>query len=123
MAIGDIGLVGSNNSKVSGTTLAITNTSGATIPAGTLLVLGFVIDNPASVTQPTITFTGNHASLGTWTNARSPVSSGVTTTAGSGIWGYAYYVYTSGTILSGAAITTINTSVAVVARAAVVEGF
>jgi len=121
MAVTRLGLLGSAQDKVSGTTLAITNSSGATIPAGTLLAIAFTFDNHASVTA-TVTSLSNGAGGAAWT--LTPVNgSGASTTAGSGIWLRAGYVVTATAIAPSATITTITFANAVVAKAAVVTGY
>lgn len=120
MAITNLGVMGSAQSKAAGTTLAITNTTGAVIPAGTLLVLSYASDNLASTTAPTLSVSNSGGVA--WTRLFAPVGSGVTSTAGAGIWHCAWYALTTVDIATGATITTVTTT-SVVANAAVIRGF
>lgn len=121
MAARDLGVLGTNSTKTAGTTLAVTNSTGAIIPAGSVLVVNFGCDNINSVTAPTLTLstiggvapTSNHAATG----------SGVTTTAGSGIWHQCWRVLTTADIAIGATITTITSNQSNVVRAATIEGW
>ena len=118
MAITALGQVGSATNKAAGTTLAIT--ASQTIPAGTLLVLCWTTDNAASTTAPTLSLTNSGGVA--WTRQFTPaVGSGVTTTAGSGIWTQVWTVLTTSSISSGATITTVTTT-SVVAKAAMKIG-
>jgi hypothetical protein len=118
MPIVDLGLMGSSQTKTAGTTLEITNTSGSPIPVGTLLVLSMAQDNAATTASPSNSLS---TGAGTWTQAGSPVGSGVTTTAGAGIWQHSWYVLTTSEIAINGTITTVTTP-SVAARAAVVVG-
>lgn len=120
MAVTDLGLLGSGQSSTAGTTLPVVNTTGAIIPAGTLLILAGTWDNIASVTAPTITASASGG--GTWTARLAPLGSGVTTTAGSGIWHAVWTVLTTADIASGATITTLTSDQSAVKRVAVISG-
>jgi hypothetical protein len=63
----------------------VTNTTGAVILAGTLIHITGCWDNIASVTAPTITSSTVGGATAT-ANHATAVGSGVTTTAGAGIW-------------------------------------
>lgn len=116
----NLGELGSGSSSTAGTTLAVTNTTGAIIPAGTLLVMSYTTDNPASVTAPTLT--PSSAGGTAWNVRLAPVGSGVTTTAGSGIWHATWSCRTVSSIASGATITTI-TQTSTVKKVAIINGW
>jgi hypothetical protein len=118
----DLGQIAAANAKASGTTLTFTNTSASTIPAGALIILSVGSDNYASTSAPTLSFTTNNTG-GTWNLWAGPVSQGVTTTAGQGIWGWAYYVYTGNSIAVGGTIAVLTWSNAVVARAGIMKAY
>lgn len=120
--IGDFDTVSSATAKASGTTLTFTNTSGRTIPAGSMFVVGVASDNPASVTAPTFS-TSNNNTGGTWNFLATTIGSGVTTTAGSGIWTYSFYLYSTVDVPNGTTISTITWSASVVARAGVMTAY
>lgn len=69
----------------------VTSSSRLRVPIGSMLLLVFAFDNPATTTEPTITFSNNNTGS-TWQKATG-LGSGVTTTAGSGVWTEEYYVY------------------------------
>lgn len=121
MAAGRLGKLGEAQNKVSGTTLAVPNTSGAIIPAGTTLYLALTFDNHASATAATVSL--SNAGGAAWANGAGPIGSGITTSAGAGIWQRTFYVKTTAAIAVGATITTITFGSAVVGKAAVITGY
>lgn len=122
MAVVPLGLLGSAIGKAAGTTLDIQYLGTNPLPAGTFLVLAVTLDNPASVTAPTLSLT-NVSGGATWTRSfATAVGSGVTTTAGSGIWHQTWYVKTTADIVFGNLFATVNTT-SVVAKAAVICGW
>src|SRR4051812_35153209 len=122
MAVTDLGLLGTGSSKTAATTPAVTNTTGAVIPAGTLIHIVGTWANTAPATPPTTpsppiggaTATANHATA---------VGSGVPPTAGAGIWHQCFRVVTTASIAIGATIATLTSNQSAVARAAHAEGW
>lgn len=121
MAITALGEVGSASNKTSGTSLAVTNTSASIIPAGTLLLMVVAYDNHASTTAATVT--ASNTGGGVWTQRLAPVGSGVTTTAGSGIWDTTFSCRTVSDVAVGGTLTTLTFGNAVVAKLAVATGW
>lgn len=119
MAITELGIVGTAENKVSGTTLAIT--ANQIIPAGTFLALALTLDNHASTTMATVSLSSSGG--GTWTSRAGAIGSGATTTAGTGIFGVLQTCKTTTQISSGATITTVTFGNAVVGKAAVIVGY
>lgn len=122
MAITDLGLIGTGSSKTAATTLAVVNTTGAVILAGTLIHITGTWDNIASVTAPTITCStvGGGTAIA---NHATAIGSGVTTTAGSGIWHQCFRVLTTADIAIGGTIATLTSNQSAVARAAHAQGW
>lgn len=109
---------GSAQNKTAATTVVFNTT--ATIPAGTLLVIGICADN-TNASNPTIssiTAVGG----GTWTaRAGSTSQSGASGTAGSGIFVYCQTLFTTSSVASGTAIT-VTFSTSPVAKAVALWG-
>lgn len=100
-----LGSLGTAQTSATGSTLAITASS--TIPAGTVLVLAAVWDN-IDLTTPVINSIST-AGGGSWTQ-RGSSSSGVTASAGAGIFADVWTATTTSQINSGATISTITWS-------------
>jgi len=116
------GLLGTGSATSAGTTITVTNTTGAIIPAGTFIHITGCWDNINSVTAPTVT--SSTVGGGTATaNHATAIGSGVTTTAGSGIWHQCFRVLTTSDIASGATIATLTSNQSAVKRAAHAEGW
>src|SRR4051794_32763892 len=113
MPITSLGEVGSANNKASGTTLAVANTSASGIPAGTLLLMVVGYDNHASATAATVTPSATGGA--SWVAHLAPVGSGITTTAGAGIWHTTFACRTVSDVAVGGTLTTLTFSSAVVA--------
>jgi uncharacterized membrane protein len=101
--------------------LAVTNTTGAIIPAGTVLHIAGTWDNIASVTAPTITCSAVGGATAV-ANHATATGQGVTTTAGSGIWHQCFRVLTTSNIAAGATIATLTSNQSAVKRSAAVAG-
>jgi len=114
-----LGSLGSSQSSATGSTLDVTATS--TIPAGTVLVLAAVWDN-IDLTTPTLTSLSS-AGGGTWTE-RATGSSGVTASAGAGIFSAVWTVQTVTEIAASATITTVTwSSASTDTKSVVIVGF
>ena len=122
MTVTNLGLLGSGSATTAGTTITVTNTSGAAIPAGTLLHIVGCWDNTATVTAPTVTCSTVGGATAT-ANHATAVGSGVTTTAGSGIWHQCWRVLTTASIAAGATIATLTSNQSAVKRAASARGW
>lgn len=122
MAVVDLGELGEGSATTAGTTLAVVNTTGATIAAGTMIHIIGTWDNIASVTAPTITCSTVGGGTAT-ANHATAIGSGVTTTAGSGVWHQCFRVLTTSTIASGATIATLTSNQSAVKRVAIAEGY
>src|SRR3954465_13221743 len=122
MAVVDLGLLGTGSSKAAATTLAVTNTTGAVIPAGTLIHITGCWDNIPSVTAPTITSSTIGGATAT-ANHATAIGSGITTTAGSGVWHQCFRALTTASIAIGAVICTLTSNQSAVARAAHAVGW
>jgi hypothetical protein len=122
MTVVDLGLLGTGSSKAAATTLAVTNTTGAVIPAGTLIHITGCWDNIASVTAPTITSSTIGGATAT-ANHATAIGSGITTTAGSGVWHQCFRALTTASIAIGAVICTLTSNQSAVARAAHAVGW
>lgn len=122
MAITDLGLLGTGQASTAGTTLAVTNTTGAVILAGTLIHITGTWDNIASVTAPTITSSTIGGATAT-ANHATAIGSGVTTTAGAGVWHQCFRALTTTDIAIGATIATLTSNQSAVKRAAHAEGW
>jgi hypothetical protein len=120
--VGSLGLVGSGSATTAATTLVVTNTRGTVIPAGTLIHITGCWDNIASVTAPTITCStvGGGTAIA---NHATAIGSGVTTTAGAGIWHQCFRVLTTADIAIGATIATLTSNQSAVKRAAHAQGW
>lgn len=94
------------------TTLAITNTSGATIPAGTVLLIVLGFDNHASATAPTVTLANAPNGEVFQRIGTAPFGQGVSATAGSGVWLDAWGVKLTADLAAGATVTTVTFSAA-----------
>ena len=122
MAVAGLGLLGSISASTAGTTLVVPNSTGAIIPAGTLIHVTGCWDNINSVTAPTITSSTIGGATAT-ANHATAVGSGVTTTAGSGVWHQCFRVLTTANIAVGATIATLTSNQSAVKRAAHAEGW
>jgi hypothetical protein len=122
MAVVSLGLLGTGSSKTAATTLAVTNTTGALIPAGTLIHITGCWDNIASVTAPTITSSTIGGATAT-ANHATAIGSGITTTAGSGVWHQCFRALTTASIAIGAVICTLTSNQSAVVRAAHAVGW
>src|SRR5215467_2807919 len=106
--------------KSSATTIVVTVISGP-IPAGTLLCMAIACDN-ATATTPTISSITNVGGT-TWTAQAGSISqSGATSTAGAGIFVYAYTCFTTASIANSTSIT-ITLSAASGCRTAALAGW
>lgn len=114
----DYGQVAGNTATTSGTTLVLT--FNIDLPRNTLLVMSLGYDNPASASNPTVTVPDVGGAA--WNLRHTATSSGVTTTAGSGIWHATRSLRTTEAIPSGTTLT-ITWSSAVVSRAAYIRAF
>ena len=120
LLVTSLGLLGSASSKAAATTIVITNSTGALIPAGTFIHIAGVWDN-VSATTPTLTCStiggataiANHVTVG----------SGATSTAGTGIFHRCFSAVTTGSIAIGATIATLTSNQSAVARAATAHGW
>jgi isoprenylcysteine carboxyl methyltransferase (ICMT) family protein YpbQ len=122
VAVAPLGLLGSTQTKTAGTTIALTNSTGAIIPAGTLVHITGCWDNIASVTAPTVTCSTVGGGTAT-ANHATAIGSGVTTTAGSGVWHTCFRALTTASIAIGGAIATLTSDQSAVARAASAQGW
>ena len=122
MTVTHLGLVGSGSATTAGTTITVTNTSGAAIPAGTLIHIVGCWDNINSVTAPAVTCSAVGGATATASHGTA-VGSGVTTTAGSGIWHQCWRVLTTASIAAGATIATLTSNQSAVKRAASARGW
>jgi len=121
MAITQLGRIGSGTATSAGTTLAIVNTTGAVIPAGTLIQVSGAWDN-VSATAPALSCsTIGGASAGT--AIHSTGQSGITSSAGAGIFHQCWRAVTVSDIASGATIATLTSNQSAVKRAGVAFGF
>jgi hypothetical protein len=122
LAIVSLGGLGTGQAKAAGTTITVTNILGSVIPAGSLLVVVGTWDNINSVTAPTITCStiGGATAIA---NHATAVGSGVTTTAGAGIWHQCFRALTTADIAIGATICTLTSNQSAVARAGYCEGW
>lgn len=117
-----LGLIGGAQAKASGTTLTLVNSTGAILAAGTVLAVVVACDNRASVTPPTVTvstLTGG----GSWTQRGTPLSSGESTTAGTGVHVYLFTRTLATAVAAGAGLGDVTFSAAVVARVATISGW
>jgi hypothetical protein len=117
----DLGRLGFNSATTAAATLAVTNSSGKIIPAGTFLHVTGTWDNTTTVTAPTITCSTLGGTTAT-ANHATPVGSGVTTTAGTGVWHTCFSAVTTTNIAVGATICTLTSNQSV-RRAAHVHGW
>ena len=112
-----LGSVGAVANKSGTSTQAVT--ASQTIPAGSLLFMIIGVDN-TDATNPTTSI--STAGGGTWT-LRGTVSSGVSASNGSGVFGYLYSVTTTSSISNASTISTVTFSSSPTSRAIEVIAF
>lgn len=113
-----LGILASGTSKTSGTTLVVTFTQDVAIGTHLTLVLGH--DNHAATTASTVTLPATIGGVAPSLRL-NPAGSGVTTTAGSGIFLRWWTWVTTAAITSGTTFT-ITFGSAVVAKSAMIVG-
>lgn len=115
-----IGFLGGASATSAGTTIVLV--ANQTIPAGTFIHITGTWDNINSVTAPTITCSTVGGGTAT-ANHATAVGSGITTTAGAGVWHQCFRVLTTSSISSGATIATLTSNQSAVKRIASAHGW